>query len=63
MDEDYAILIDKLQLILPNKPEVLERSPYRYVQCGTIELNGVPDYRIQKFDEWTKRYKDMYPWQ
>ena len=43
------------------KPEVLlERSPYRYVQCGTIELNGMPDYRIQKFDEWTKRYKDMY---
>ena len=43
------------------KPTViLERSPYRYVQCGTLEINGMPDYRIQKFDEWTKRYKDMY---
>ena len=43
------------------KTEVLlERYPYRYVQSGTIELNGRPDYRIQKFDEWTKRYKDMY---
>ena len=39
------------------KPTViLERSPYRYVQCGTLEINGMPDYRIQKFNEWTKRY-------
>lgn len=43
------------------KPTViLERSPYRYVQCGTLEINGMPDYRIQKFNEWTKRYTDMY---
>ena len=34
--------------------------PYRYIRRGTIELNGMPDYRIQKFDEWMKRYKDMY---
>ena len=39
---------------------ILERYPYRYVQCGTLEINGMPDYRIQKFDEWTRRYKDMY---
>ncbi|AIX34653.1 hypothetical protein Syn7803US59_174 [Synechococcus phage ACG-2014d] len=39
---------------------LLERSPYRYVECGTLEINGKPDFRIQKFDEWTKRYKDMY---
>jgi hypothetical protein len=43
------------------KPNVLlERTPYRYVECGVLEINGKPDYRIQKFDEWTKRYKDMY---
>jgi len=43
------------------KPTViLERYPYRYVQCGIIELNGMPDYRIQKYNEWTKRYTDMY---
>ena len=43
------------------KPEViLERAPYRYVQCGLLEINGMPDYRIQKFNEWTKRYQDMY---
>jgi sulfur transfer complex TusBCD TusB component (DsrH family) len=38
---------------------LLEHSPYRYVSVGDLD-NGFPDYRIQKFDEWTKRYKDMY---
>ena len=43
------------------KPEViLERYPYRYVKCGTLEINGMPDYRIQKYNDWTKRYSDMY---
>jgi len=37
----------------------MERYPYRYVECGTLE-NGKPDYRIQKQDEYTKRYRDMY---
>ena len=38
---------------------LLERFPYRYVETGTLD-NGKPDYRIQKMDSWTKRYKDMY---
>lgn len=38
---------------------LLERFPYRYVECGTLE-NGFPDYRIQKANEYTKRYSDMY---
>ena len=38
---------------------LLERYPYRYVECGTLE-NGYPDYRIQKENEYTKRYNDMY---
>ena len=38
---------------------LLERSPYRYVSVGKLD-NGFPDYRIQKFDEWKKRYIDMY---
>jgi len=43
------------------KPTVnLERFPYRYVQCGLLEINGRPDYRIQKMNDWTKRYTDMY---
>lgn len=36
-----------------------ERFPYRYVECGTLE-NGFPDFRIQKADSYTKRYRDMY---
>ena len=39
---------------------ILERFPYRYVQDCVIELNGKPDYRIQKFNEYTRRYNDMY---
>lgn len=38
---------------------LLEKYPYRYVECGTLE-NGFPDFRIQKANEWTKRYNDMY---
>ena len=38
----------------------MERFPYRYVEDGVIKLNGKPDYRIQKFNEYTKRYNDMY---
>ena len=45
----------------PPKTEViLERYPYRYIRRGNIELNGMPDYRIQKYDEWMKKYRDMY---
>ena len=43
------------------KPTVLlERSPYRYIQVGTLEINGKPDCRIQKADSYTGRYRDMY---
>ena len=38
---------------------IMERFPYRYVEYGTLE-NGKPDFRIQKQDHYTKRYKDMY---
>ena len=33
-----------------------ERFPYRYVQKGYIKLNGKPDLRLQKADEYTKKY-------
>ena len=39
---------------------LLERFPYRYVECGTLEINDMPDYRIQKANSWSKRYSDMY---
>ncbi len=37
-----------------------ERFPYRFVQKGHIQLNGNPDFRMQKAHEYTKRYSDMY---
>jgi hypothetical protein len=46
---------------LIQKPIVLmEKFPYRYVEVGVLEINGMPDYRIQKMDSYTGRYKDMY---
>jgi len=43
------------------KPTVLlERFPYRYVQVGTLEINGKPDCRIQKVDSYTGRYREMF---
>jgi len=44
----------------PKVQVYLERFPYRFVTVGIIDLNGMPDYRIQKYNEWTKRYSDMY---
>ena len=38
---------------------IMERSQYRYVESGTLD-KGFPDYRIQKQDYYTKRYRDMY---
>ena len=39
--------------------EVLhEKYPYRYVENGIIELNGEPDYRIQKYNTYSMRYRD-----
>jgi len=38
---------------------IFERFPYRYVEVGILD-NGFPDYRIQKADSWTKRFRDMY---
>ena len=38
---------------------LMERFPYRYVEAGVLD-NGKPDFRIQKQDRYSKRYKDMY---
>ena len=37
-----------------------ERFPYRFVQRGYIQLNGKPDFRLQKMNEYTKKYSDIY---
>jgi hypothetical protein len=39
---------------------LLEREGYRFVNSGIIELNGMPDFRMQKFNDWTKRWYDVY---
>ena len=39
---------------------LVQNDPYRYVKMPDLLENGQPDYRIQKFNEYTQRYKDMY---
>ena len=39
---------------------VASRFTYRYVTVGILDINGKPDCRIQRWDEWTKRFRDMY---
>ena len=39
---------------------ILEREGYRFVEAGIIELNGMPDYRLQKQNFYTKRWNDEY---
>ena len=39
---------------------IVERFPYRYVTAGILEINGKPDYRIQKMCSYTNRYRDIY---
>ncbi|SVD01932.1 uncharacterized protein METZ01_LOCUS354786, partial [marine metagenome] len=39
---------------------ILEKFPYRYIEMDKLLDNGHPDYRIQKFNDYTRRYNDMY---
>jgi hypothetical protein len=39
---------------------LLEREGYRFVEKGILEINGNPDYRLQKKDYYTKRWSDIY---
>ena len=39
---------------------LLEREGYRFVEVGILEINGKPDYRMQKQNEYTKRWNDIY---
>jgi hypothetical protein len=39
---------------------LLESQGYRFVIQGIIELNGMPDYRLQKKDWHSKRWVDEY---
>ena len=39
---------------------LLERGPFRFVEKGTIELNGMPDYRLQEQDYYNRKWFDVY---
>lgn len=39
---------------------LLQLGDYRFVERGIIELNNMPDFRMQKYNEWTKRWYDAY---
>ena len=39
---------------------LLERGPFRFVEKGTIELNGKPDYRLQEQDYYNRKWFDVY---
>lgn len=39
---------------------IFEREGYRFVEAGILEINGKPDYRLQKQDYYTKRWRDIY---
>ena len=39
---------------------LLEISSFRFVEKGVIELNGMPDFRLQVKDEYTRRWNDVY---
>jgi len=42
-------------------PKVLfEREGYRFVEKGILQINGKPDYRLQKQNEYTKKWYDIY---
>ena len=39
---------------------LLEREGFRFVEKGIIEINGMPDFRLQMQDYYTKRWYDVY---
>ena len=39
---------------------ILDRFPYKFVECGKLEINGMPDFRNLKFNEVTRSYQTMY---
>ena len=39
---------------------LLESNGFRFIQKGTIELNGKPDYRLQERDYYNLKWYDVY---
>ena len=40
--------------------EIVSQGMYRFVYTDEKLPNGKLDFRIQKYDDYTSRYKDMY---
>ena len=36
------------------------QGPFRFVEKGTIELNGMHDYRLQEQDYYNRKWYDVY---
>ena len=36
------------------------QGPFRFVEKGTIELNGMPDYRLQEQDYYNRKWYYVY---
>jgi hypothetical protein len=65
--DDYEMLMEYVLVDLETcrstmiqSKVILEKEEYRFVEKGIIELNGKPDYRLQKKDYYTKRWNDIY---
>tara|TARA_B100000965_G_C19306938_1_gene632718 strand:+ start:195 stop:446 length:252 start_codon:yes stop_codon:yes gene_type:complete len=39
---------------------ICHNEPYRYVEMPDLLPNGKGDYRIQKYNQYSGRYNDMY---
>ena len=39
---------------------ILDQGPYKFVHTDKLLENGKQDFRIQKKDYYTQRYRDMY---
>lgn len=48
-----------LQILIAMKV-LAQTEGFRFVECGFLEINGKPDYRMQTQDSYTLRWRDSY---
>ena len=54
--DDYEIIIE----LVMTYTTIMDQGPYRFVHTDKLLENGKKDFRIQKQDYYTRRYRDMY---
>ena len=52
--------LDKAQSLVGDLTKNIRVFNLENLQKGLLEINGKPDCRIQKFDEYRSSYRDMY---